>query len=322
LFPVGCKSNTPCFRSCLQLIAPQKIVCNESKNGKIGYRHSRIRAKSFRFVKGAHLVNMYYVNKSTPKGKDSEIGAHSFCSRCGVHFLHAPNSRSNALDVNVDCLNQMDAKIKSSRKTVNLSAGVSVEDQWEDQDNSHRYPATIAEEKSPMAPFNQSSPFAAYRNHPVMRGPLQQDWDRLDSVTDDGTISLVFPGDSKNSPDTPSTVYTNQESQLSSNGVPPTLTLDTRAFPNDSESVVSLSSVRSGYPPLPQSSSSLRASSAAFENAFLGLSSPPSHSAISPSTTPLVRHHLNTYLKKHMSSSGSTLSSVSSPSNTTTPKAF
>lgn len=261
---------------------------------------------------------MYYVNKDasrSSKRNDAEVGAHSFCSRCGVHFLHAPNSRSKAIDVNVDCLNQMELKIKAARKRVNLAAGISVADQWEhDQEaNSHRYPATIAEGKSKIAPFDHSSPFAAYRHHPLMRYPNHQDWDRIDSATDDGTIDLVFPGSDKAvEPATPSTVYTTQESLLSSsNGVPPTLTLDTRH--NDAESVVSLSSLRSGFPPLPPSSSSLRAS-AADSHSFGAIPSPANNNSavISPSTTPLVRQHLNTYLRKHMSSSISSVSTSSS----------
>ena len=163
-----------------------------------------------------------------------------------------------------------------------------------------------------MTPFNPSSPFAAYRHHPLMRQSNQSDWDGIDTATEDGTIDLVFPGD-KTMPDTPSTAYTTQDSLLSS-GVPPTLTLDTRTFPNDAESVVSLSSVRSGYPPLPPTSSSLRASPAGVDEAYGGMTS-PTHTGISPSTTPLVRQHLHTYLKKHMSSSLSAASS--SPSNGT-----
>ena len=256
------------------------------------------------------MVSMYYVNKASSQYRNEEVGAHSFCSRCGVHFLHAPNSRSTALDVNVDCLNPQDVKIKTAKsRKINLSAGRPVSDQWEHDPETHRYPATIAEENAPMAtmPFDKSSPFAAYRNHPLMRHHQnQEDWDPLaadyHSTTND-TIDLTFPEDDKLENQTPSTVYTAQTDSMS---VPPTLlTVDT-SRPIDTESLVSLSSLRS------RGAMSLKADPDAYV-------SPPSNAGIAPSTTPLVRHQMNFYMRKHMLSSSSI--SSSSPSNrTNTPR--
>lgn len=323
-----------CRAVCFELIAPTRIVCKEAQNGKIQFRHARIRAKSFRFVSGAHLVRMYYVNKPNSNSNNSkdEVGAHSFCSRCGVHFLHAPNSHSTALDVNVDCLGQKDAKIKSAKgkKRVNLSAGIPVLDQWENDDadlNRGSFPATIAEEHlhTPNVgakPFDKSSPFSAYKHHPLMRHQNRQevDWDHTSHLdyydNDDNTIDLVFPGGgSKMAPDTPSTthtVYTTQTESMSypGGGVPPTLTLDTTKG-YDAESVVSLSSTKSGFP--------LTSSSSLHQNSFgEALPSPPSHTAVSPSTTALARHQMHFYMRKHMSSSGgasTTPTAASTPSS-------
>ncbi len=67
---------------------------------------------------------MYYVNlddnnnhshSHTPINQNSNhhnsvIAAHTFCSRCGVHILRAPNSHSDMLEINTNCLDEVKAR--------------------------------------------------------------------------------------------------------------------------------------------------------------------------------------------------------------------
>ncbi|CAB9515426.1 Glutathione-dependent formaldehyde-activating enzyme [Seminavis robusta] len=342
--PVIHEGSCHCQSVHFELIAPQKILCKLGEAAKIQFRHIRVRAKSFRILKGAHLVKMYYVNKpSSVSPQALDTGAHSFCSRCGVHFLHAPNSRSTALDVNVDCLH-LDGPIKVCGKTTNLSVGVPVPDQWDQAETdglssySNRYPATIAEETLPMmmmfpttAESTPSPSFASYQNnhHMARNSHNSSAWDSFDNKSgSNSTIDLVFPASSAGTkmmppPPTPTTVYTsNTESfytaggQPNHTGVPPTLTWDTRDCTNDAESVISLSSAKA-FPALRTGLDSFGGGAAVDP-----MGSPPSNAAISPSTTPLVRHQLNFYMRKHMSSSSSVGSSSSmiSPRNSTVQK--
>ena len=268
---------------------------------------------------------MYYVNKSSnarnvrqpPKGND-EVGAHSFCSRCGVHFLHAPNSHSAALDVNVDCLETKDIKLAATPERVaNLALGSHVLGQWDSEGEAHGYPATISEaEENPPPSFphaQNASLFGGYdtSNHPLMRhnnNPLGLDsFDDYDTA-DNRTIDLVFPGSEKmeqqQPPGTPSTVRTSQTGSFQSgslhNGVPPTLTLDTRDYNNDLESVISMTSARSCFPALSSNN-----------NSNTEASPHAGASTITPTATALARLQMQKYMKKHMSSSSTMSSSAS-----------
>ena len=271
---------------------------------------------------------MYYVNKNSserwvrqpPKGND-EIGAHSFCSRCGVHFLHAPNSHSAALDVNVDCLETADIKLAvTPEKVDNLALGSHVFGQWDGEEITMGFPATIseAEENQPITYSSNNnssahSPFGGYdtTNHPLMRhhsNSLGLDsFDDYDTA-DNNTIDLVFPGSEKmgqQHPGTPSTVRTSQTESYQSgslhNGVPPTLTLDTRDYNTDLESVISMTSARSCFPALSSSNHNNRNSSQA--SPHVGAN------AVTPTTTAMARLQMQKYMKKHMSSKSSTMSS-------------
>jgi hypothetical protein len=275
-------------------------------------------------VKGIHLVKMYYyVNNRQPSNPslqsptvNDDAGAHSFCTRCGVHFLHAPNSRTTALDVNVDCLEPhggVRIKIRLGKKT-NLSTGTPLVGQWEQETEGfiHRYPETIAE-TSPMAllpPINNTSPFSSYQHQLLARrGGSYQEWGSLGGsydINDDGSTLDLMPGWGKTQPDTPTTVYTSQTSQ---SGVPPTLTLDTMDCNNDAESVISLYSTKASVSVTATTtgSSSVRTYPASF------LSAPATHNGVSPTTIPLARHQLHFYMRKHMSSSSTVSAGSVSP---------
>jgi hypothetical protein len=46
---------------------------------------------------------VYYVNLAQTE-RGHVVAAHTFCSRCGVHILRAPNSDTDKLEVNTNCL--------------------------------------------------------------------------------------------------------------------------------------------------------------------------------------------------------------------------
>jgi len=272
---------------------------------------------------------MYYVQKKAPQSpqklwknnsssNNDEVGAHSFCSRCGVQILHAPNSHSTALDVNIECLYKGEAKFQlmlsqeKVAKKVDLSAGTFVIGQWDgaEQDNGfNSYPATIAEEMMP-----ERSPFGAYKQHPLLRP--QSDFETLDDYYDDDTADVMLAS----IPGTPSTVQTSQTGSLVSsyrtNGVPPTLTVDTSDGNGDADnSVVSFASSRSCFPSL-SSTPALKTQHSGHSLPPIPLASPDGDgaikSAVLPGTTALARHQMKHFMRKHMS--------TTTPKSAVTPK--
>jgi len=109
----SCHCNSIRFR----LRAPSHMFAKDCK-GKIRYPHISTKADHFELLHGTESLSVYYVelpedkhqqivtndvvNHSTLKGN---IAAHTFCNRCGVHILRAPNPNSNELEVNTNCLN-------------------------------------------------------------------------------------------------------------------------------------------------------------------------------------------------------------------------
>ena len=80
---------------------------------------------------------MYYVSvpaiSGSEYGIESSVGAHTFCSRCGVHILQAPNPDSNMLLVNVSCVEDAKTNLSWSQEP-ELSSSIPVENQWEEED--------------------------------------------------------------------------------------------------------------------------------------------------------------------------------------------
>jgi hypothetical protein len=101
------------------LRAPSHIEAREC-HGKIKYPHCLSNADDFQLITGTQLLSVYYVelsddtgcnassNSNTQPFDNSIIAAHTFCSRCGVHILRAPNSYTNKLEVNTSCLDDFD----------------------------------------------------------------------------------------------------------------------------------------------------------------------------------------------------------------------
>ena len=131
--------------------------------GKIRYPHIYTNSSQFQVTKGSSCLQVYYVTipgDSHDEGDDHAqdqihneekkyaniIAAHAFCKRCGVHVFRAPDSKSDDLQINANCL---DSSIKIGRETENLinnlkvtfydsrtklGAGKGISNQWQTKD--------------------------------------------------------------------------------------------------------------------------------------------------------------------------------------------
>lgn len=145
------------------------------------------------------MLQMYYIlvpAKGSATGVTPITAAFTFCSRCGVHVVHAPSAQSNMLDVNVDCLDSDDWK--RSKTKDNLSQGVSVADQWEQRDEN-----TISDtDFESGVHFFSSGPLTALTGGESDFRPINDGWrsqfskDKLNPtlMTDPGTPNTVSTG--------------------------------------------------------------------------------------------------------------------------------
>jgi hypothetical protein len=124
---------------CQQLCAPRNIAALDC-GGKIRYPHYPTTADKFQLTKGSRHLKMYYVTVNNVSEDGSPTGttcmaAHTFCGRCGVNLLRAPDSTMDALEVNVGCLERdgyatVDVEYYRSDDKVGLGAGAPLPHQW------------------------------------------------------------------------------------------------------------------------------------------------------------------------------------------------
>lgn len=98
---------------------------------------------------------MYYVTVNNVSEDGSPTGttcmaAHTFCSRCGVNLLRAPDSTMDALEVNVGCLERdgyatVDVEYYRSDDKVGLGAGAPLPHQWLVEECDEPKPAVYCE---------------------------------------------------------------------------------------------------------------------------------------------------------------------------------
>ena len=78
------------------------------------------------------------------------MAAHTFCGRCGVNLLRAPDSTMDALEVNVGCLERdgyatVDVEYYRSDDKVGLGAGAPLPHQWLVEECDEPKPAVYCE---------------------------------------------------------------------------------------------------------------------------------------------------------------------------------
>mmetsp|Transcript_14160 Transcript_14160/g.41548 ORF Transcript_14160/g.41548 Transcript_14160/m.41548 type:complete len:506 (-) Transcript_14160:83-1600(-) len=105
-----------CGRVRFMLFGPRSLPALDCP-GKIRYPHHCTKADKFEFLEGSEQhVRVYYValDNDTKGGTlltggaqamtTATVAAHTFCIQCGVHVLRAPDSSTNALEVNANCV--------------------------------------------------------------------------------------------------------------------------------------------------------------------------------------------------------------------------
>lgn len=121
------------------LLAPRNISALDC-GGKIRYPHYPTTADKFQLTKGSRHLKMYYVTVNNVSEDGSPTGttcmvAHTFCGRCGVNLLRAPDSTMDALEVNVGCLERdgyatVGVEYYRADDKVGLGAGTPLPHQW------------------------------------------------------------------------------------------------------------------------------------------------------------------------------------------------
>ena len=76
-------------------------VCNCSICRKKGYLHWIVPRSQFELLSGAEALVSYRFNTG--------VAEHQFCRRCGIHSFYAPRSDPDKIDVNVRCLDDVNA---------------------------------------------------------------------------------------------------------------------------------------------------------------------------------------------------------------------
>lgn len=122
-----------------KLLAPRNISALDC-GGKIRYPHYPTTADKFQLTKGSRHLKMYYVTVNNVSEDGSPTGttcmvAHTFCGRCGVNLLRAPDSTMDALEVNVGCLERdgyatVGVEYYRADDKVGLGAGTPLPHQW------------------------------------------------------------------------------------------------------------------------------------------------------------------------------------------------
>jgi len=101
------KGSCHCKSISFMLRSPRLMFAKDCK-GKIRYPHITTNGDNFQLTSGTSHLSVYYVQ--LPEGnskKGKNIAAHTFCNRCGVHILRAPDPKSNELEVNTNCLDTL-----------------------------------------------------------------------------------------------------------------------------------------------------------------------------------------------------------------------
>jgi hypothetical protein len=76
-------------------------LCNCSMCTKKGFLHLIVPPERFELLSGGDALTVYEFNTGVAK--------HKFCRTCGIHPFYVPRSDPDKIDVNVHCLDGVDA---------------------------------------------------------------------------------------------------------------------------------------------------------------------------------------------------------------------
>ena len=97
----GCHCGRVRFRVTADLDAATIERCNCSICRKKGFLHLIVPPEQFELLSGADDLTVYTFNTGVAK--------HQFCRHCGIHSFYSPRSDPNKIDVNLRCLEGVDA---------------------------------------------------------------------------------------------------------------------------------------------------------------------------------------------------------------------
>ncbi len=75
--------------------------CNCSMCTKKGFLHWIVAPEQFELLQGEDALTTYQFN--------TKVARHTFCRDCGIHAFYVPRSDPDKIDVNVRCLDDVDA---------------------------------------------------------------------------------------------------------------------------------------------------------------------------------------------------------------------
>jgi hypothetical protein len=82
--------------------------CNCSLCAMKGFVHWIVAPAQFELLQGADAITTYQFN--------TMVARHTFCRHCGIHSFYTPRSDPDKVDVNVRCLDGVDASALLLRK--------------------------------------------------------------------------------------------------------------------------------------------------------------------------------------------------------------
>lgn len=77
--------------------------CNCSICSKSGFLHLIVPLTNFRLLSGSEFLTTYTFNTG--------IAKHTFCNVCGIKPFYTPRSNPDGIDINVNCLDTLPAKV-------------------------------------------------------------------------------------------------------------------------------------------------------------------------------------------------------------------
>ena len=88
-------------RFCIRADLTCAIVCNCSICTKKGFIHLIVEQSQFELLSGAGELTTYRFGTG--------VAVHLFCKHCGIHPFYTPRSDPEKVDVNLRCLDDVDA---------------------------------------------------------------------------------------------------------------------------------------------------------------------------------------------------------------------
>ena len=95
----GCHCGAVRFR--VTFHEAEALHCNCSICTMKGFLHLIVPESQFELLSGADAITTYTFGTHTAK--------HHFCRHCGIHSFYRPRSHPDKIDVNVNCLDEIDA---------------------------------------------------------------------------------------------------------------------------------------------------------------------------------------------------------------------